>query len=113
MPKSIEQLTTQRHAVLAELRSIERLRRGTLSRQVFTRVQDGQTLTQGPYYVLQGFEQGRKFSQRISADQAGQVQEYVDNFKRFRALSEQCIRLTDQITQLAESAPQSKKNSRP
>src|ERR1017187_11040553 len=38
MPKSIDQLSAQRDALLAQLKSIDRLRRGTLSRQVFTRL---------------------------------------------------------------------------
>ena len=95
-----------------QLKSIDRLRRGTLSRQVFTREQDGRTMTQGPYFVLQGFQGGRKFSQRIPAPAAERVQEQVDNFKQFQALADQCISLTDQITQLAEGLTDAKKNSR-
>jgi len=112
MPKSIDQLTAQRDVLLAQLKSIDRLRRGTLSRQVFTKEQDGRTVTQGPYFVLQGFQGGRKFSQRIPAPAAERVQEQVDNFKQFQALADQCISLTDQITQLAEGLPDAKKNSR-
>ena len=112
MPNSIDRLSAQRDALLAQLKSIDRLRRGTLSRQVFTREQDGRTVTQGPYFVLQGFQGGRKFSQRIPAPAAERVQEQVDNFKQFQALADQCISLTDQITQLAEGLPGAKKNSR-
>ena len=112
MPKSIDQLTAQRDAFLAELKSIDRLRRGTLSRQVFTKRQGGRTVTQGPYFVLQGFQGGRKFSQRLPAPAAERVQEQVDNFKLFQVLADQCISLTDQITQLAEGLPGAKKNSR-
>ena len=112
MPKSIDQLSAQRNALLAQLKSIDRLRRGTLSRQVFTKEQDGRTVTQGPYFVLQGFQGGRKFSQRVPAPAAERVQEQVDNFKQFQALADQCISLTDQITQLAEGLPDAKKNSR-
>jgi hypothetical protein len=112
MPNSIDRLSAQRDALLAQLKSIDRLRRGTLSRQVFTKKQDGHTVTQGPYFVLQGFQGGRKFSQRIPALAAERVQEQVDNFKQFQALADQCISLTDQITQLAEGLPDAKKNSR-
>jgi hypothetical protein len=68
-------------------------------------------VTQGPYFVLQGFQGGRKFSQRIPAPAAERVQAQVDNFKQFQALADQCISLTDQITQLAEGLPDAKKNS--
>jgi hypothetical protein len=40
------------------------------------------------------------------------VQQHVDNFKRFQDLADQCVSLTDQITQLAEPGPDRKKNSR-
>jgi hypothetical protein len=112
MPNSIDQLSAQRDAVLTQLKSIDRLRRGTLSRQVFAKKQDGRTVTQGPYFVLQGFQGGIKFSQRIPASEAERVQEQVDNFKHFQALADQCISLTDQITQLAEGLPGAKKNFR-
>lgn len=113
MPNKIDQLSADRDALLAELKAIDRLRRGTLSRQVYSRKLAGLTLTQGPYYVLQGFYKGKKFSQRIPAEQADQVQRHVDNFKRFQHLADQCVSLTDQITQLAEAGPDRKKNSSP
>lgn len=113
MPNQIDQLCADREAILAELKTIERLRRGSLSRQVYSKKLAGLTLTQGPYYVLQGFYKGKKFSQRIPAEQADQVQKHVDNFKRFQQLADQCVSLTDQITQLAEAGPDRKKNSRP
>lgn len=112
MPNKIDQLSADRDSLLAQLKVIDRLRRGSLSRQVYAKKQAGLTLTQGPYYVLQGFHKGKKFSQRIPAEQADQVQQHVDNFKRFRDLADQCISLTDQITQLAEAGPDRKKNSR-
>jgi len=112
MTNKIDQLAADRDALLAELKTIDRLRRGSLSRQVYSKKLAGLTLTQGPYYVLQGFYQGKKFSQRIPAEQAPQVQRHVDNFKRFQDLADQCVSLTDQITQLSEAGPDSKKNSR-
>jgi hypothetical protein len=112
MPNPIDQLFVQRDALLDQMKSIDRLRRGTLSRQVFTKKQAGQTATQGPYFILQGFHHGKKFSQRIPARAAERVQEQVGNFKQFQALADQCISLTDQITQLTEGLPGSKKNSR-
>jgi hypothetical protein len=112
MPNQIDQLSTERDDLLAKLKSLDRLRRGSLSRQVFAKKQAGQTHTQGPYYILQGFHKGKKFSQRIPAERAERVQNQVDNFKEFQDLADQCITLTDQITQLSEALPDRKKNSR-
>ena len=111
MPNKIEQLSAQRQAFLAQLQSIERLRRGTLSRQTYTKKLAGGDRTQGPYFVLQGFHQGKKFSQRVPAARAAQVQEQVDNFKRFQRLADQCVSVTDELTQLAQGLPDAKKNS--
>lgn len=112
MPTKIDQLSAERDDLLQQLKALDRLRRGTLSRQVYSKKQAGQTRTQGPYYTLQAFHKGKKFSQRISAERAELVQRQVDNFKQFQALADQCITLTDQITQLAEPMADSKKNSR-
>jgi hypothetical protein len=111
MPNKIEQLAAERQALLAELGAIDRLRRGSLSRQVYARRKAGQAYTQGPYFVLQGFHKGKKFSQRVRADQAEQLAQQVNNFKRFQELADQCVSVTDQITQLSDGQPESKKNS--
>jgi len=111
MPNIIEQLAAEREALLAQLQSIDRLRRGSLSRQVFARKQAGQDHPQGPYFVLQGFHKGKKFSQRVPAAQAEQCQQQVNNYKRFQELADQCVTVTDQLTQLAQGQPESKKNS--
>ena len=67
--------------------------------------------TQGPYFILQGFHQGKKFSRRVAASQAAQVEQQVGNFKRFQELADQCITVTDQMTQLAGAKPDRKRNS--
>jgi hypothetical protein len=108
MPNNLNQLLTQRQALLTELQAIDRLRRGTLSRQVYSKKGDP-SWTRGPYFVLQGFHKGKKFSRRVPAAQADQVQQQVNNFKRFQELADQCITLTDQITQLDQGLQESKK----
>jgi hypothetical protein len=112
MQSDLNQLSAQRDAVLKEMQSIDRMRRGTLSRQVFSKKDSQGQHAQGPYFVLQSFHEGEKSSRRIPADQAPLVQKQVDNFKRFEELADQCITLTDQMTQLAGEPSQCKKNSR-
>lgn len=113
MPDSIEQLSAQREALINELKSIDRLRRGTLSQQVFSKKRGDKIFTQGPYFNLQAFHKGQKFNCHIPADKAPEVRQHVDNFKRFQQLSDQCVTITDQITQIAEGLPDAKKNSSP
>jgi hypothetical protein len=112
MDASLSDLQQQRDQALEQMRSIDRLRRGFLSRQFFKRQRGGQTVTQGPYFVLQSFLNGKKRSERVPAEQAAAVGEEVQNYQRFQALAERFVELTEQITRLAAETKDSKKNSR-
>jgi hypothetical protein len=109
-PASLEE---QRELVLAEMRTIERMRRGTLSRHFLRRQRGGRTLTHGPYFVLQGYWHGQKFSEHIPGEQAGTVAEQVKNYQRFQQLADRFVGLTDQMTQREATSIDSKKNSNP
>ena len=112
MNPSLDSLEQQRDATLEEMCTIDRLRRGTLSQHYLKKRQAGQMITHGPYFVLQGYLRGKKFSRHICAEQATQVEADVKNYQRFQALAERFVTLTDQITQLGGATPDSKKNSR-
>jgi len=92
------------------MQAIDRLRRGSLSKQFF-KARRRHAARRGPYYVLQGFFRGKKFSERIPPDQAAQVEQDVDNYRRFQALAEEYVTLSDQITRLQDRSEGSKKNS--
>lgn len=114
MHASLSQLEKRREQLLQQIQSIDRLRRGSLSRQFFKKTPPGSKTQQGPYYVLQGYLQGQKFSERVPAHQAPQVEPLVANYKRFEELAEELVTVTDQITRLSQGAPDAKKkNSRP
>lgn len=110
MNSSLASLQQERDRVVDEMRMIDRLRRGTLSRHFLHRRRAGKTRTHGPYYVLQGYLRGKKSSQHIPAEQAEKVAGQVANYQRFQALAERFVTLTDQMTRLADQ-PDSKKNS--
>ena len=112
MNLSLSQLEARREQILQQIKSIDRLRRGTLSRQFFKKRRSGSKAKQGPYYVLQGYLQGQKFSERVPAEQAAQVEPLVANYKRFEQLAEEFVTVTDQITRMSQAAPDAKKNSR-
>jgi hypothetical protein len=107
-----EQLEQKRQAIVQQIQSIERLRRGSLSEQTFRRNKESQILTFGPYYVLQGFRKGQKFSERIPAAKAPRVSEDVQNYQRFQHLAEQFVEVTDELTRSQSSEGDAKKNSR-
>lgn len=93
------------------MRSLGRLRRGTLSRQFLKRKRGAQTFTHGPCFVLQGYLHGEKFSRHVPASEAQEVGAQVDNYKRFQQLTEEFVAVTDRMTQMYQSPPDSKKNS--
>jgi len=110
MSEQLDSLLQKRTMLLKEMQAIDHLRRGSLSKQFF-KPRPGQTDQRGPYFVLQGFFRGKKFSQRIPAQQAPQVQAQVDNYRRFQTLAEEYVTLSDQITQIQSPEADSKKNS--
>jgi hypothetical protein len=111
MPNQIDTLVQKRDLILQQMQDIDHLRRGSLSKQFFKSPSHKSAATRGPYYVLQGFFHGKKFSERIPADQATQVQEQVQNYRRFQSLAEEYVTLSDQITRLEFPVAESKKNS--
>lgn len=110
MPLSIESLRQKRDLLLRDMQAIDHLRRGCLSKQFF-KPAAGQSVRRGPYFILQGFFRGKKFNERIPAQKAPQVQEQVDNYKRFQALAEEYVTLSDEITRLESRDLHGKKNS--
>lgn len=112
MSASLAQLEKRREQVLQRIHAIDRLRRGSLSRQFFKQTRPDSRTPQGPYYVLQGYIQGQKFSERIPANQAQEIEPLVANYRRFEELAEEFVTVTDQITRLSQEAPEAKKNSK-
>lgn len=110
MTSSLAQLEQRREQILQQIQAIDRLRRGSLSRQFFKKTRP--KTQQGPYFVLQGYVQGQKFSERVPAEQAPEIEPLVANYKRFQELAEEFVAVTDQITRLSQQAPEAKKNFR-
>jgi hypothetical protein len=111
MKLNLGDLLQQRQSILQQMQSIDRLRRGTLSKQFFKSRPPAAAAARGPYYVLQGFFHGKKFSERIPQEQAAQVEQDVENYRRFQTLAEEYVTVSDQITRLPEQPQESKKNS--
>ena len=111
MPDPILSLRSQRDTVLEQMKQIDHLRRGTLSRQFFKTRRQGKVVQSGPYFILQCSFKGKKCSERISAANVEEVEMHVDNFRLFNRLAEQFVTLSDQITQLECAKGESKKNA--
>jgi hypothetical protein len=102
----------RRQQILDEMTRLDRLQRGYLSKQFFTRSQDGQTIRQGPYYVLQHAFKGPKVSRRIPKEQVPTLQADLAAWRRFEQLAQEFVEVTEKMTLEAQSDIDSKKNVR-
>jgi hypothetical protein len=77
---------------------IDHMVRGHLSRQTYRVRRHGQTVTQGPYYLLQRRENGKNNCQRVTAQELQTISAGVEAHQRFQALAERYAALTEQMT---------------
>lgn len=101
------QTDQKRTEILDEMRQLERLRQGTISEQYYGSGEN----RQGPYYVLQGYSDGKHWSQRIPRDQIEQVRADLEAGAHFKELCQAFAEVTEEATIMADK-PLSKKNAR-
>ena len=109
MKPDLDALRQKQQSLLQQMQAIDRLRRGSLSQQFF-KSPDRHAAPRGPYFILQGFFHGKKFSERVPQEQAAQVRQDVDQYRRFQSLAEDYVTVTDQITRTQEQSEDAKKN---
>lgn len=98
-------LQQQKDAILRQMGQIHRIIRGKLSSQTF--VAKGRS--QGPYFTLQRWDEGKNKSQRIPPQQLPMIQDAVTGFERFQQLADQYVGLTEKQTWEAQPADLKKK----
>ena len=91
-------LQQERARILEQIAEMDEMIRGHVSQQTYRLQRHGQTVTQGPYYLLQRRENGKNNCQRVSADELQAVTAGVETHKRFTALTERYAALTEQMT---------------
>jgi hypothetical protein len=111
MPELLR-LATRRQEIIGEIGSIKSMRKGTLnSRYNKVTNKKGETILNGPYYVLtkKGLS-NKTISEPISAKDAPRIQEEVDNYKRFRRLADEYTDVCEQLSQFVCIEDEGKKN---
>jgi hypothetical protein len=103
MHKHAEQ---KRTAILDEIRQIERMRQGTISEQYYGTGEN----RQGPYYVLQGYAEGKHWSKRVPKAQIEQVKADLEAGVHFKDLCNEFAQITEKAT-IMEDHPAAKKNA--
>jgi hypothetical protein len=111
MPE-ILRLTARRQEIIGEFNEITSMRKGTLSTR-FNKVvnKKGEEVLNGPYYVLTKKGEGNKtISEPITAADAPHIQSEVDNYKRFKQLSDEYMDVCEMLSQFAKIEDDVKKN---
>ena len=91
---------------------IDQMIRGKLSKQTYTQKRGEQTLTQGPYFLLQRREQGKNNCQRVGSEELEAIAAGVEGYARFQQLAQRYAQLTEQMTWNEQSAGVKKKFQR-
>ena len=105
-------LTARRQELIEEIDSIRTMRKGTLNMRYNKVVnKKGEEVQNGPYYVLTKKGPGNKtITDTITATDAARVQEEVDNYKRFKLLSDEYVDVCEKLSQFADANDEGKKN---
>ena len=101
-----KQAQQKRDEILEEIRQIDRVRQGTVSEQFYGTGEK----RQGPYYVLQGYDDGEHWSKRVPKDQIDQVREDLNGGRRLKELCQKFADMTEKAT-IAQDHADSKKNA--
>ena len=88
----------ERSQILEEVARIDRMIRGHLSQQTYQLKRGGQTVTQGPYFLLQRRQNGKNNCQRVGAEELEAIVAGVEAYQRFQELVERYAALTEQMT---------------
>jgi len=111
MHKSTQDIRQEQEALLAQMAQTRVMRRGSISRQEYAerRARKGGKGASGPYFVWQGYREGRHFSQRVSGERAEQMRQEIEARKAFERLCAKYIGLSEilaerQGTQASQAA---------
>lgn len=112
--QTLEALRSRRDEILAELVTLEQMRRGSVTEQYFERRRrDGTKRKYGPYALYTLKKQGKTRSQRITDRQMAAVyRSQTQAFHRFQELTTELVSIGERIGDLALSEQGVKKTSK-
>jgi len=95
----IERLKRQQDETLEQMREIRVMRSGTLSSQTVSKrgAQRESRGTWGPYFVWQGYREGKHFSARVRAEQSERYRREIYAHRRFEGLCRQYAALGETL----------------
>lgn len=98
-----EELERQREALLSQMRSIRRMKRGTLSirPEKVRRKGEKEPVLVGPYPLFVRREGARTVGKRLhSAEEVAQAREDIAAYERFMALCREFVQATEELAEL-------------
>jgi hypothetical protein len=102
----------ERSRILEQMAQMDRMIRGHVSQQTFQVKRGGQTVTQGPYFLLQRRENGKNNCQRVGTEELEAIVAGVEAYQRFQQLAQRYALLTEQLTWEQQAAGIKKKFQR-
>jgi len=78
----------ERSRILEEMARINQMIRGHVSQQTYQTKRGRQTITQGPYFILQRRENGKNNCQRVGPDELAAIVAGVQAYDRFQKLTQ-------------------------
>jgi len=102
MNETLRRVRQRRKELLAELATLEQMRRGSLVPQMFEALRkDGTKVRRGPYTLYTSKDKGKTVSRRITKPQEVlHYQEQIKAFRRFEALTNELVRIGEKISDL-------------
>ena len=102
-----ETLRMRRDAILAEMRELKTMKRGTINEQYFRRGEKTAKRIdlRGPYYVFSRCEGGRTRSRRLrTAEELARARQAIAAHNRFLALCEEFVLVTERLGDLLDQS---------
>ena len=97
-------LREHRETLLLAMSEMGPMRRGSVSKQMLKVKQEGvkQPVEKGPYYLWQYYEDGKPVRRRLrSREEAERAQLEVANYKQFKTLCAEFVKVSEQLGELA------------
>ncbi len=101
MKSILKQVEQRQEAIIEEMGQIGVMRRGSISEQHYParHARKGGKGASGPYFIWQGYDDGKHFSQRVPAVQVEQMKEEVEQRRRFEQLCAEYVRLGEVLAE--------------
>jgi hypothetical protein len=108
----ISALSARRSKIIEEISELQTMRKGVLN-ATYQKVahKDGEIAIKGPYYVLTRKGNGGKTATKsIPAEDVPRIRQEVDNYKKFRALSDEFVNVCEELSLTHGVGDEVKKN---